>query len=195
LPATRTPETAARLLIEALGSVTSCVTTERLFVPTSHFVPNGCYEIASPYPPASLRASSGGPSGLHLGARYRFAIGEEPFEERRPRWRATTVMYEYRLLDRDERELLVYHWQPGPDFLGPDHPHLHVSASLTAQTSAIEKRSIDLDKLHLATGRVSLASVVRMLITEFRVAPRRHNWSETLDRTERIFQEEAVISV
>ncbi len=100
-------------------------------------------------------------------------------------------MYQYRLLDRDEREQLVYHWQPGPDYLGPDHPHLHVSASLNAQTSAIVRQAIDLDKLHLATGRVSLASVVRMLISKFRVAPRRHDWADTLDRTTQAFQEEA----
>ena len=84
----------------------------------------------------------------------------------------------------------MYHWQPGEAYLGPDHPHLHVSASLSAQTSAVDRQSIDLGKLHLATGRVSLASVVRMLITEFGIAPRRHDWAETLDRTERIFQEE-----
>ncbi len=100
-------------------------------------------------------------------------------------------MYQYRLLDRDERELIVYHWQPGDAYLGPDAPHLHVSASLSAQTSAIDRQTIDLDKLHLATGRVSLASVVRMLITEFGVAPQRHDWVETLDRAERVFQEEA----
>lgn len=80
-------------------------------------------------------------------------------------------MYQYRLLDRDERELLVYHWQPGDAYRGPDDPHLHVSAPLLAQVNALHRQSIDLDKLHLATGRVSLASVVRMLITEFRVAP------------------------
>lgn len=99
-------------------------------------------------------------------------------------------MYEYRLLDRVERELLVYHWQPGSDFLGPDSPHLHVSASLNARTSAVDQQAIDLDKLHLATGRVSLASVVRMLITEFRVAPQRADWAERLDRADRVFQEE-----
>ena len=99
-------------------------------------------------------------------------------------------MYQYRLLDRDERELLVYHWQPGDAYRGPDDPHLHVSASLSAQISAIDRQSIDLDKLHLTTGRVSLASVVRMLITEFGIAPRRHDWAEVLDRAERVFQEE-----
>jgi hypothetical protein len=75
--------------------------------------------------------------------------------------------------------------------LGPtNHPHLHVSASLNAQITAIDRRSIDLDKLHLATGRVSLASVVRVLITEFGIAPRRHGWAEALDCTEQVFQEE-----
>lgn len=99
-------------------------------------------------------------------------------------------MYQYRLLDHNERELLVYHWQPGSAYLGPDYPHVHVSAELDAQTSAVDRQSIDLDKLHLPTGRVSLASVVRMLIAEFRVAPQHHDWVETLDRAERVFEEE-----
>jgi hypothetical protein len=64
------------------------------------------------------------------------------------------------------------------------------SPPLSTQTSALERQSIDLDKLHLATGRVSLASVVRMLITEFGIATRRHDRAEVLDHAERIFQEE-----
>ncbi len=93
-------------------------------------------------------------------------------------------MYEYRLLDRDHQELLVYHWQPGLRFLGPDHPHMHVSAALHAQVDARHRREIGLDKLHMATGVVSLAAFVRMLITEFGVSPLRHDWRETLDRVE-----------
>lgn len=93
-------------------------------------------------------------------------------------------MYEYRLLDRDERELLVYHWQPGPDFLGPDHPHLHVSASLRAQVDARTRREIELDRVHLPTGQVSIGAVVRLLITELDIAPLRDDWRETLDRIE-----------
>lgn len=93
-------------------------------------------------------------------------------------------MYRYRLLDRDQTELLVYHWQPGPDFAGPDHPHLHVSAAVRAKVDAMTTRTIDLDKLHIATGLVSLAAIVRMLIAEFDVAPQRADWRETLDRIE-----------
>jgi len=100
-------------------------------------------------------------------------------------------MYQYRLLDQRERELLVYHWQPGDAFLGPDHPHVHVSAALSAQVTAIDTEIIDLTGLHLATGRVSLEAVIRMLIEEFGVAPQRPDWREILARTEAVFQDEA----
>jgi hypothetical protein len=93
-------------------------------------------------------------------------------------------MYEYRLVDHNWRELLVYHWQPGATFLGPDYPHVHISASLDAQVDAVSRREIGLDKLHLITGRVSLAAFARMLITEFGIAPLRHDWRETLDQAD-----------
>lgn len=100
-------------------------------------------------------------------------------------------MYQYRLLDQRERQLLVYHWQPGDAFLGPDHPHLHASAALSAQVIAGETEPIDLASRHLATGRVSLEAFIRMLIEEFDVAPQRPDWRETLARTESVFQDEA----
>lgn len=93
-------------------------------------------------------------------------------------------MYAFQLLDHHHEELLVYHWQPGPDFEGPDHPHLHVSAALNAQVDAVSRREFGLDKLHLPTGQVPLAAIVRMLITEFGIAPLRHDWQDILDRVE-----------
>ncbi len=73
---------------------------------------------------------------------------------------------------------------PGPLFLGPDHPHLHVSTALIAQTDATTSREIGLDRLHLPTGQVSVAGFVRMLIAEFGVTPLRDDWQATLDRIE-----------
>lgn len=95
-------------------------------------------------------------------------------------------MYEYRILDTFQRELLVYHWQPGPGFRGPDHPHVHVSAALHARINAVTTRAYDLDRRHIATGQVSLAMVVRMLIEEFGVAPLRPDWQDVLDRADQI---------
>lgn len=100
--------------------------------------------------------------------------------------------------DVRRRELLVWHWQPGEDFDGPDRPHLHVSAKLMANTSPHDDtqiNEIDLDTLHLATGRVSIEAVVRTLIEDFHVAPRQpakgQRWDQILDRAEATFRTEA----
>jgi hypothetical protein len=136
----------------------------------------------------SLPAQGGGPAGLLLSVTHVFAIVAAKQEQWPRQWRITTRMYEYSLLDRDATELLVYHWQPDAD---PAYPHIHVSAALHAKTRALEKKhTIDLDGLHLPTGRVSLEAVIRMLITEFAIAPRRADWRRTLDRTEAAFREE-----
>jgi hypothetical protein len=99
---------------------------------------------------------------------HAFTVIEETGNPLPRRWRTTTLMYEYRLLD---------------------HPHLHVSASLRAQVNARDSRDIDLDRLHLPTDRVTFEAVIRMLISEFGIAPRRKDWQATLDRTEAMFRE------
>lgn len=135
-----------------------------------------------------MRRQDGGRSGLILDLSHRFAVVEVG-QDRIPRqWRTTTLMYEYRLLDHDQRELLVYHWQPGVAHRGPDHPHLHVSAALTARIDARTSQEIGLDKRHLPTDRVSFEAVVRMLIEEFGIAPLRNDWQATLERTEAVFR-------
>jgi hypothetical protein len=175
--------------VQALGSAVSCVTTRRLDVipdPEGAEGDQWVFLVA----PASLRAPAGGPSGLFLHVKYILRVVKTEGDRLPPRWRVETRMYEYRLLDHDHEELLVYHWQPGPDYAGPDHPHLHVSAALNAQVDATTHRGIDLDKLHLATGRVTLPAVIRMLIAEFTVAPHRHDWREALDRAEAVLRGE-----
>jgi hypothetical protein len=133
---------------------------------------------------SSLRAPHGAPSGLFLNVSFLFVT--IPIDRR---WRVATRMYEYRLLDHQRSELLVFHWQPGPEFAGPDHPHIHVSATLNARTDALTTRAIGLDRRHVVTGQVSLAAVVRMLIDEFDIAPQRHDWRATLDRSKAMLRE------
>jgi hypothetical protein len=183
LPVGRSPDVAARQFHETLGSVTSCVTAQRLRASRSLPDPDQLRSVRFDEP-SSLRAPSGGPGGLFLDAFLLFAI--VPIGRR---WQAAVRMYQYRLLDQQHAELLVYHWQPGAEFSGPDHPHIHVSATLNARTDALTTRAIDLDRRHVVTGQVSLAAVVRMLIEEFDVAPQRHDWRETLDRAEAMLQE------
>jgi hypothetical protein len=196
LPAERSPKIAARRFIEALVSVTSCVTTQRLTTLTTYYIPNENLTIRFPGPPVALRAPSGGPRGLLFDVSHVIVVDEAPeLVPIRRRWRVATRMYQYRLLDHDERELLVYHSQPGNEYLGPDHPHVHVAAALTARVNALETESIGLAGRHLATGRISLEAVIRMLIEEFGVAPQRADWRDTLARTEGVFRDETTYRI
>jgi hypothetical protein len=181
--AARRPEFAARQFVDALNAATGCVTARHLAL----LPPEGSGDetVTARFPdPVSLRSSGGGPSGLLLDVVAIVAVTPAESGAFPTLWAAKTAMYQYRLLDRDHTELLVYHWQPGPASAGPSHPHLHVSAALRAKVDARTTREIGLDKLHIATGLVSLAAVVRMLIVEFGVAPQRADWRETLDRIE-----------
>ncbi|MGH2607817.1 MAG: hypothetical protein ACRDHF_01900 [Tepidiformaceae bacterium] len=82
------------------------------------------------------------------------------------------VAYRYRLVVR-ERELLVFHWNPaGPE--GKPFPHLHLSAAAEVGNRA-------LTRAHIPTGEVTLRDVVRLLIEELGIRPRRNDWRRILD--------------
>jgi hypothetical protein len=59
-------------------------------------------------------------------------------------------------------------------------PHLHAHGA---------RDTLTLHKLHLPTGRVALEAVVRFLIGDLNVAPRRSDWRTVLDRAEAHFRE------
>jgi len=102
---------------------------------------------------------------------------------------ASIAGYSYRLLERNGRELLVFHWHPDPTVPAPTFPHLHVSARLTVATPRGEPDALPLAKLHLPTGHVSLPAVVRMLIEEFAVRPLTSTWQARLMEAEATLRE------
>jgi hypothetical protein len=177
----------AKTFLRALAQVTSCVTNQRPDLSARVFSVDELHTIAFA-DPAPLQSTRGGQSSLLFDVVHVFALVKvDPGQ-----WRVSTRMYQYSLLDHDQTELLVYHWQPGLGFPGPDYPHLHVSASLRAKINAGgQQKDIGLDKRHLVTGRVSLESVVRMLLEEFDIKSQRSNWADILDETEAVFLDEA----
>ena len=83
----------------------------------------------------------------------------------------STRAYRYEVNDAQGQELLAYHWHP----LGKSRwkrPHLHVSDGPLAG-------------LHLPTSRVSLESLLRLLLAELEVRPLRNDWPAVLDVAER----------
>jgi hypothetical protein len=86
-------------------------------------------------------------------------------------WDAEISGWRYRIDRADGRELFAYHWHP----VGRSHetrPHLHISG----RTDPAE-----LGDAHFPTGPITLADVVRLLIADFQVRPRRADWSRILD--------------
>ena len=89
------------------------------------------------------------------------------------------IGYSYRMLERSGRELLAFHWHP----VGLSRvvtPHLHLSSRLRPIPIEPVGLTISLADHHIPTGIVTLADVVRYLIVEIGIEPRRSDWREVL---------------
>lgn len=165
----RNPYGAVQNLRSALQRAISCVTPSVLTVRSS----------AGEYGPGSehaLTLGSGEPArmagiaGISLWLRHFARVsGHEGLQGP---WRADTVGYYYAILDKEEQEVISYHWHPGRR--SPiDFPHLHLGAG-----SGVSRD--ELQKAHVPTGRVELEDVLLMAIREFGVTPRREDWARIL---------------
>jgi hypothetical protein len=176
--------------VEALGLVTDCVIPERLQIRRPNTLPSSAYRAAfrPVVAPLPLSASFGGRSGFKLDIFQEFVVSGTPLLPQGARWHIAMVSYEYRIFDMLNTELMVYHWQPGPAFLGPDHPHIHVSSSISVHIDRLgNHRTVDLDKLHIPTASVGLTSIMQFLVEELDVRPRYRDWQARLLRAESVF--------
>jgi hypothetical protein len=105
--------------------------------------------------------------------RHEYALVETDDPERGP-WKVETRAYFYRLDDADEHEIVSWHWHPRGRSR-EQRPHLHVKHS-------------QLTGVHVPTGRVSVESVLRMLLAELDVRPCRPDWATVLDSAEAAFR-------
>lgn len=113
---------------------------------------------------------------LRVGMLYEIVRSEQP--ERLP-WRVSTRGYAYEMQTASGELVWSYHWHPSPHV---PIPHAHLGHTQLADHAVLSQ------KAHYPTGRVSLESVVRACITEYRVAPLREDWDKTLDLREGDFQ-------
>jgi len=118
----------------------------------------------------------GGRSRLEFSVLHAYAIRGGPLNQGRNM--IGSVGYFYQLRERDGPEVIAFHWHPGrPN--QPPFPHVHVQSRVG---------SVEIShRFHIPTGRVPIEAVVRFLITELDVQPRRDDWARVLDDGEQQF--------
>jgi hypothetical protein len=123
--------------------------------------------------PVSLHSSSLG--DLNLVLRHQFWVVKDEDAPRSRRWKVRTAAYFYQIDDASGAELVAWHWHPES---GVAFPHVHVSGGRLGKP------------VHLPTGRVSVESVLRLLLTELEVPPTRQHkddYDRVLDVAEKDF--------
>ncbi|MGH3199607.1 MAG: hypothetical protein ACRDOH_05650 [Streptosporangiaceae bacterium] len=164
----RTPAAARDAFLSPLHQAISCVTNAQ-FIRSGGQQPGDDLEaLTLSREPLQLRSAV--PGGLQLRIRHRFRL----VQESRSDWHVSTAAYWYRLDDDAGRELAAWHWHPQSRVV---YPHAHVSGTPFGRLA------------HLPTGRVSIESVLRLLIGDLGVPARRADYAEVLDAAERAFIE------
>jgi hypothetical protein len=172
----RTPHEAVHTFLTPLKAVVGCITSEGFVVrgtraagerQTAHFQDGF----------AILNLRTGQTLSLELYHRY---IVSEVEGDRGP-WTASTVEYVYELGDQGGDLIAAWHWHPATTRADDvsQWPHLHAYGAPDPLT---------LNKLHLPTGRVSLEAIVRFVIEDLEVVPRRSDWASVLEQHEQEFR-------
>jgi hypothetical protein len=106
------------------------------------------------------------------------------------RYRLRTLEYGYYLQETaDQRRAALFRWEYASD-PPMEHPHQHVQIRTTLTSDALQ-RPIDLDKVHVPTGWVTIEQVIRFLIADLGVQPPcgADKWEQILHESEQKFLE------
>lgn len=168
----KTPHEAVTNYVTPLSLALSCVTTSVL-------------NVAGGYKPGNVHVAhlSGSPTKLSgeipltLSVRQNYRIVED--ELPRGPWKVSIVAYSYVLAEPEGAEFIAYHWHP----LIPNvsFPHLHLQSGLQLGFKRLQG-------VHIPTHRIAVEDVLRFVITELGVTPRRADWSEILDSSQAAFE-------
>jgi hypothetical protein len=165
----RTPREAVDDFLEPLRQIVGCVTDEG-------FVARIRRE-GGPYPARfqdgfAILGRTGSRQPFRLTLTHSYNVLPPSGEQRL--WTVGTAGWIYDLADSRDELISAFHWHP-ENSGRVARPHVHVYG---------DHDTVDLHKLHFPTGRVSLEAVVRFLIEDLDVVPRRRDWDEVLDRHE-----------
>lgn len=163
---TRTPREATLKLIAPFGEVFRCVTGAGFVTRGSQ--PGGPFEAHFQGRVVPLRRRSG-LAPLHLRTTIYYSIATSG--ERAGWWEARVGGWVYEIRSPSDDVILAFHWHPNSGRV--TWPHLHAYGA---------NEVVELHKLHAPTGPITAGSVVRFLIEDLEVVPRRQDWQTILDR-------------
>ena len=135
-------------------------------------------------PNVARLTTHGGVGELLFRFAHLYTVAFVPDDDQRGPFKVSTSFYQYKILDRDETEVVVYDWAPAG--ISPVRtPHLHVPIAGSVllkqrEGSPLENQKTYLGSLHFPTARIFLEDIVELLIREFQVDPRRGNWETVL---------------
>ncbi len=164
----RTPVEAVNNYIDPIQLAVSCVSDSVVSVDGGYY-PSAIPHLLTMNREAPVRL--GGESRLWflLYKYYQIFESDSPSAS----WTVTETGYRYSIIDDEGRDVLEYHWHP----VGQSPiiaPHLHIGHG--AMIGRVE-----IGNVHLPTGQVSISDILRMLIRDFSVTPRREDWESVLN--------------
>jgi hypothetical protein len=163
---------------DAIKRLLSCVvqthiTTQAPLPATAEVFPDALALVLFNGAPATLQGSIA--LLLDVSQHFRVVTVDAPRSIR-----VEVISYVYAIMTRDRVELVSYQWHPHGEG-DTDLPHVHIGPAMSRHDSVV--RTGEAHKIHLPTGEVSLADVLRLAITELEVEPRREDWDAILSRS------------
>ena len=164
----RTPAEAVSNYIAPIQLAVSCVTDSVVSVDGGYY-PSTMPHLLTMNRETPVRLGGESQLWLLLHKYYRIVESDLPSYS----WMVQETGYRYAVIDDGGRDVLEYHWHP----VGQSPivtPHLHIGYG-----AMVVRR--ELSDAHLPTGQVSISHILRMLIQDFSVTPRRSDWESVLD--------------
>lgn len=171
----RTPASAVEAFVRPLQRAISCITDAVLDVGGGYH-PSGGPHVATLAGglPVPLRGAN---VSLVVALHYRIV---EDSGARGP-WKVRIDAYAYQLVNREELEILSYHWHPSGRSV-VTWPHLHLGQAGIGRDGTLLGA-------HMPTGRVALEEVIRLAVVDLGVEPRRPDWSDVISESQEAFEE------
>jgi len=168
----RSPAESLQSYRDLLQGAISCV-SDAVLLGRPDPGPGAAHSLVLSQRPSPVR---GGQIGwLDVRLRCRIVQADPPGGE----WEARTAAYTYVARSAAQREVFAYHWHP-EGRSSVTFAHLHVSRPSSRLRTGASDLSVPVSSAHFPTGLVALQQVLRLLITDFGVRPRRRDWTRIL---------------